>query len=128
MENTTVQLIETYGAGAVALVFIFGFLLFLMRNAIPAIQKVGEAVVKAFSALSENIQMQTSTLKAMQETMQEGMAELRDRVQAMELKLDYHIEAGQRIEGHVGNNTTMLAEIKGQVRNCTKLKGVHIDD
>lgn len=118
-ENTgALKTIETFGAGLVALLFIFIILFVLLKEGIPGLKALAASFIEAIDKMAETMTALDKTMVATQAASNAAMAALDKRIQAMELRLESHIETAVRIEGQVNTVCTTATEIKERVRSC----------
>ena len=121
VENTeALRNLETFGAGLVALLFVFAFLFFLMKEGVPAFKAAAKSIVEAVDRMGDTMEMLNKTMVAQQQASVAAINALEKRILSMEQRLDTHIDMACRIESRVDNAGVYLAEIKERVRNCGK--------
>lgn len=119
VENTSaLKNIETFGAGVIALLFVFVLLGVLLWQGIPLLRTIGTSIVKAVEDMGAVMATLNKTMLDTQAASNAAMVALEKRVQAMELKLDYHIDTAGRIETQVNTLGVNTSEIKERVRGC----------
>ena len=124
------QAIQTFGAGVVALAFIFGLLVFIGIKIVPALDKVGQGIMKSVDALRIVIENFTKTVETMQATNATAIStlvsEIRDMkhgltqsIDGLETKLDYHVICGTRIEDKVDRSISLITEVRERTRDLS---------
>ena len=121
VENTqALKNLETFGAGLVALLFVFVLLFFLMKEGVPAFKAAARSIVEAVNKMGDTMDRLNETMVAQQAASIASINALEKRILSMEQRLDTHIDTACRIESRVDNAGVSLAEIKERVRNCGK--------
>ena len=121
VENTeALKNLETFGAGLVALLFVFAFLFFLMKEGVPAFKAAAKSIVEAVDRMGDTMEMLNKTMVAQQQASVASINALEKRILSMEQRLDTHIDTACRIESRVDTAGVTLAEIKERVRSCGK--------
>ena len=124
------QAIQTFGAGIVALAFIFGLLVFIGIKIVPALDKVGKGIVNSVDALKSVIENFTKTVEMMQLTNATAISslvtEIRDMkhgitqtIDGLETKLDYHVICGSRIEDKIDRSIGLITEVRERTRDLS---------
>lgn len=116
--QSTLQQITTFGAGVVALAIVFGIVFFVIKEIIPALKVVGDTLQKAVESLEVSISILNKTMIEMQKSSATSLNTLGEKINRMEVKLDYHVENVSKIEQQMGVIVTGNAEIRERVRNC----------
>jgi hypothetical protein len=120
MENVTLQQIETFGAGLVALLLVFSIVILMIKEVIPALKEVGKTLATSIAALGTSIALLDKTMLEMQRASAESIHSLENRVLVLESKLDTHTLVGTEIKQILIGNTTALTEVKERTRNCAR--------
>lgn len=121
VENTeALKNLETFGAGLVALLFVFAFLYFLMKEGVPAFKAAAKSIVEAVDRMGDTMEMLNKTMVAQQQASVASINALEKRILSMEQRLETHIDTACRIESRVDNVGIVATEIKERVRNCGK--------
>ena len=121
VENTqALRNLETFGAGLVALLFVFVLLFFLMKEGVPAFKAAARSIVDAVNRMGDTMDRLNETMVAQQAASIASINALEKRILSMEQRLDTHIDTACRIESRVDSAGVSLAEIKERVRNCGK--------
>ena len=121
VENTeALRNLETFGAGLVALLFVFAFLFFLMKEGVPAFKAAAKSIVEAVDRMGDTMEMLNKTMVAQQQASVASINALEKRILSMEQRLESHIDTACRIESRVDNVGIVATEIKERVRNCGK--------
>lgn len=110
--------IVTLGAGAVALAIIFGFIVLFAKEGIPAFKKGISAIIDVMDKMSTALDSLNKTMVQTQAANTAALEALKQQVCSLELKLDYHIDAADRIENRISTTHTNIAEIRERVRSC----------
>lgn len=114
--------IQNYGAGLVALVIIFGGIVFLLRyilkEFIPALKSVGKSITDAVASLGLIVESLNKTIEIFQSNSVAESRKVEGLILNLTNKLDYHCDVGKEIKDMVSSNSIVLAEIKGNTRNC----------
>ena len=119
VDNTSaLRTLETFGAGLIALLFIFGMLWIFLKEGVPAVKAMAASFITAIDKMSVTLTQLDKTMELTQEASVAAIAAIDKRVQHMELRLESHIEAFSRIESQVSCVSTNTTEIKERVRNC----------
>ena len=121
VENTeALRNLETFGAGLVALLFVFAILFFLLKEGIPAFKAAAKSIVEAVDRMGDTMEMLNKTMVAQQQASVASINALEKRILSMEQRLESHIDTACRIESRVDNVGIVATEIKERVRNCGK--------
>lgn len=121
VENTqALRNLETFGAGLVALLFVFALLFFLMKEGVPAFKMAAKSIVDAVEKMGDTMDRLNDTMVAQQAASIASINALEKRILSMEQRLDTHIETACRIEGRIDTVGIVTTEIKERVRNCGK--------
>lgn len=124
------QAIQTFGAGVVALAFIFGLLVFIGIKIVPALDRVGKGIVTSVDALKAVIENFTKTVEMMQVSNAAAISslvvEIRDMkhgitqsIDGLETKLDYHVICGSRIEDKIDRSIGLITEVRERTRDLS---------
>lgn len=110
--------IVTFGAGVVALVFFFAILYMIIREGIPAFKTGVAAIIQVVDKMSNSLDNLNQTMAKTQSANTAALEALKQQVNALEIKLDYHIDTAERIDNKVATLHTNTSEIRERVRNC----------
>lgn len=118
-ENTSaLKNIETFGAGVVALLFVFGILWILLKEGIPALKAVASSLVEAIDKMAVTMDTLNKTMITQQAASVAAINSLEKRVLSMEQRLESHIDTACRIESRIETVGITTTEIKERVRSC----------
>lgn len=123
------QAIQTYGAGVIALVIIFGIVIFAIFKFVPILNKIGESLVESIDSIKIVIAAFTKTVETMQNSNLAANALLVAEIRQMKYdllssnnilvtKLEHHCDLGERIEDKTDKLIIISTEVKGNTRNC----------
>lgn len=108
----------TLGAGVVALAFIFGFLFLMIKEFIPAFKAGVSAMIEMMEKMSSTLENLNKTMVSTQVNNTAALEALKQEVSTLATKLEYHSEAGRRIELSVGVLQTTVTQVQERVRAC----------
>ena len=97
VENTqALRNLETFGAGLVALLFVFVLLFFLMKEGVPAFKAAARSIVEAVNKIGDTMDRLNETMVAQQAPSVASINALEKRILSMEQRLDTHIDTACR--------------------------------